>query len=265
MSILIGHASIDENRSIKNGEAGDQTGKEVCIRNWYSSNWSYVLRCKDKNKAEIMAKACEAACNNPYIGYDQNERNNLYKVAKVYNFKLESIKILCECDCSSLMAVCAECAGIKVYKTTNAPTTATMKDSFSSTGLFEVLSDTRYLNTDSYLMRGDILVKSGHTVMVLGNGSCLSKQNTNTYIIGRNYILNANMYIRKSPAGDKAKYEEITANARSNAYKDSEGNAILKKGTEVTCKDIKEKDNKKWIKIPSGWVCSVDGDKIYIV
>ena len=31
--IKIGHASIDENGKITGGKAGDQTGKEVCIRN----------------------------------------------------------------------------------------------------------------------------------------------------------------------------------------------------------------------------------------
>ena len=35
MSVKIGHASIDENNKASGGKSGDQTGKEICIRNWY--------------------------------------------------------------------------------------------------------------------------------------------------------------------------------------------------------------------------------------
>ena len=43
----IGHASISENKN--NGrdgkaKAGDQTGKEVCIRQFYKKPWKYLLR-----------------------------------------------------------------------------------------------------------------------------------------------------------------------------------------------------------------------------
>ena len=36
MAVKIGHASIDERGKISGGKAGDQTGKEVCIRDWYN-------------------------------------------------------------------------------------------------------------------------------------------------------------------------------------------------------------------------------------
>lgn len=32
---IIGHASIDENGQIAGGEVGDQTGREICTREWY--------------------------------------------------------------------------------------------------------------------------------------------------------------------------------------------------------------------------------------
>jgi murein L,D-transpeptidase YcbB/YkuD len=46
-----------------------------------------------------------------------------------------------------------------------------MVDAFNSTGEFKVLKETKYLTSDEYLKRGDTLVKSGHTVMVLEDGS----------------------------------------------------------------------------------------------
>ena len=59
MSVLIGHASIDENGNAAYGSAGDQTKKEVCTRNWYNKSWDVVLRAKDPKVAEKMAIICE--------------------------------------------------------------------------------------------------------------------------------------------------------------------------------------------------------------
>ena len=40
------HASLNENGGIKNGQPGDQTGKEICIRSYYNhkNGWNYHLR-----------------------------------------------------------------------------------------------------------------------------------------------------------------------------------------------------------------------------
>lgn len=171
----IGHASISENSN--NGrdgraKAGDQTGKEVCIRNFYSKPWKSLLRCKDKNKAEIMAKACESICNNPNVGYDQSQRLTLHDELVKIGFDYSKLTTPCECDCSSFMTVCAECAGIKIpYQSGNAPVTANMVKWFESTGEFEVI--TSGINKEDNLLRGDILVgaPNTHTVMVLDDGT----------------------------------------------------------------------------------------------
>ena len=205
MAIKIGHASIDENGKIKNGQAGDQSGKEVCIRTWYSKPWQYILRCKDANKAELMAQACEAGCNNPNIGYDQYQRNTLNTQAQKVGYKLQNIKTKCECDCSSFMTVCAQAAGINIpYNGSNAPTTSTMKTAFTSTGQFDVLNSSKYLTSDAYLKRGDILVKSGsHTVMALQNGGAIN--NTMTLAIDiSSYQGNINFSSVKSSGISKA-------------------------------------------------------------
>lgn len=181
MAIKIGHASSDENRKASGGVAGDQTGGEVCIRSWYSSPWDTVLRCIDSAKAEKMARACEAACANNNIGYDQFQRNTLNEQAKKVNYCLDKIKTPCECDCSSLMTVCAQAAGIDVpYVYGNAPYTGNMKDLFTKTGCFAAFTTSKYLTSDKYLRRGDILVRtSGHTAMALENGSSGGAASTN--------------------------------------------------------------------------------------
>ena len=164
----IGHASIDENNRTKNGRAGDQTGKEVCIRTYYDKNWDYVLRPNTSDLAERSAKACESMCNNPCIGYDQNERNSLISYLERLNWQYVSIKADTECDCSSFMTACALCAGAKIAYRGNAPTTRTMVARFRESGAYDII---RFVSPKhSNLKRGDILVKEGsHTVMVLDN------------------------------------------------------------------------------------------------
>lgn len=175
MSVLLGHASIDENGKIHSGTAGDQTTKEVCTRSWYNKPWNVVLRCTDPIMAEKMAVAMEQACANNKIGYDQYQRNSLYTQAQKVNFDLSKITTACECDCSSLVCVCAIAAGIPagaLYIGGNMRVTSNMRAAFKNTGKFEVLTASKYLTSDKYLKRGDILIKeSSHTAMVLSNGS----------------------------------------------------------------------------------------------
>lgn len=217
MSVLIGHASIDENGKANSGTAGDQTGKEVCTRSWYNKSWDVVIRAKDAAMAEKMAIACEQACANSKVGYDQYQRNTLYTQALKVNFDLSKITTACECDCSSLMCVCAIAAGVPagtLYISGNMRTTRNMRSAFKNTGLFEILTDTKYLTSDAYLKRGDIIVNEGsHTVMVLSNGSKVTtttakpKEETPTITENKTYVgkgigtatANTTMNIRKGP------------------------------------------------------------------
>lgn len=162
----IGHASIDEKNKIKNGAAGDQTGKEVCIRTYYDKNWDFVLRPQREDLASKSANACESMCNNSHIGYDQNERNDLVYYLKDLNWHYDDIKRDTECDCSSFMTACALCGGAKIEYKGNAPTTRTMGIRFRESGAYELI---RFVSPKhNKLKRGDILVKEGsHTVMVL--------------------------------------------------------------------------------------------------
>lgn len=172
MAVKIGHASISEKGTVT-GNSGDNNGKELCQRNWYNGGWQFVLRPKSSTIAEKSAKACEKGCANNNIGYDQNQRNTLNTQAKRVNYDLSKITTKCETDCSAFMTVCAIAGGANiVYGKTNGPTTSTMKSKFSASGDYTVLTDSKYLTSDKYLKRGDILVKAGsHTVMVLENGS----------------------------------------------------------------------------------------------
>ena len=168
----IGHASINELGKTSGGKAGDNNGREVCFSTLSKKNWSFVLRAKDKNVAEKIAKYCEDGCRNDHIGYSQPRRNTLRTQAKLVGMDLSRIANDCECDCSSFVSVCCECAGIPIpYVNNNAPTTSTMKSAFLNTGYFDLLTDKKFLDSDKYLKRGDILVAVGqHTIMCLEDG-----------------------------------------------------------------------------------------------
>lgn len=203
MSIKIGHATIDENGKATGGAAGDQNGKEVLTRQWYKGNWHTVLRPKSATLAEKSAKACEAACANNKIGYDQSGRNTLHKQAKAVNFDLSKITTACECDCSSLMHVCAIAGGANLTYGSNAFRTATMVNELVATGDYEKLTDNKYLTSDAYLKRGDILVKTGHTVMALENGANVAKTTSTTKEAKTvNVTLNE---LKKNSQGDQVK------------------------------------------------------------
>ena len=56
MAVKVGSARNGETGNPTSNRAGDQTGKEVSVQNWYlhSKGWR-VFRCKDPAKAEKMA------------------------------------------------------------------------------------------------------------------------------------------------------------------------------------------------------------------
>ena len=169
MSVKIGHASIDENGKAQGGSAGDQTGTEVCTRDWYAKGWNKLIRANDSAVAEKIAAAMEAACANNKIGYDQGQRTTLFTEAKAKNWNIAGITTACECDCSSLVAVCVNAAGVTVSKDIYTGNEAV---ALKNTGKFTVYTEAKYLTGDSHLKRGYILLKEGsHTAVVLSNGS----------------------------------------------------------------------------------------------
>ena len=174
MTVKIGHAHSDENNKAKGGLAGDQTGKEVVIQNWYNraQGWTVVFRAKETSTAEQIAKTMEDACANNNIGYDQRQRTTLYKLAEKCNFDLSKITEKCECDCSSLVAVCVTAAGIPVSKDMY---TGNQKAVLSATKQFVILTDQKYLTKANYLKRGDILLGPGHTAIVLSDSNLIDK------------------------------------------------------------------------------------------
>lgn len=85
------------------------------------------------------------------------------------------------------------------------------------------------------------------------------------YVVGETYTLQANMKVRKG-AGTKyawKKRSELTADGKKHSQ--NQTNAVLVKGTRVTCQAVVISGSDIWLKIPSGYVCAQQGSDIYIV
>lgn len=167
MAVMIGHASIDENGKAIGGVAGDQTKKEVCTRAWYSRPWTCIIQPKDSSAAEKIARAMEQACANDNIGYDQGQRTTLFTQAQANGWDLSKISVPCETDCSALVAVCVNAAGIKVSKDIY---TGNEKNALMATGKFEAYTSSAYVGASGKIKRGDILLGKGHTAIALSSG-----------------------------------------------------------------------------------------------
>lgn len=167
MAVMIGNARISE-RGTVSGKRGDQTGREVMEQTWASGGvWSHVIRAKKDSVAKKLATAMKEACANNNIGYSQTgapleNRLSLYNLAAQNGFKLSKVG-KCNCDCSSLVAVCCWAAGVRV-----SPSMYTGNELavLKATGQFTIYTAAAYTKASNLLKTGDILLRKGHTAIV---------------------------------------------------------------------------------------------------
>ena len=84
------------------------------------------------------------------------------------------------------------------------------------------------------------------------------------YIVGNAYTISVKsaLNVRKTPKGELVGYANLTEDGKKHAF----ASGALKNGTRVTCLEVKAfSDSDIWIKIPSGWICAVDGIKTFVV
>lgn len=82
--------------------------------------------------------------------------------------------------------------------------------------------------------------------------------------VGNTYTLACNLKVRTG-AGTGYRWKkrsELTTNARAHAQ--NQTYAVLRSGTKVTILAIRRVGKYTWVKIPSGWVCAVEGRRVYI-
>lgn len=172
---MISNCGRDENNKYRGGQAGDQTGGEWAVIKWYNRPWKCILRHPDAKVRKIIAEMAKAAAQNNKIGYDQNERYTFWQCLKASGYDPAKITVACEADCSSGVAAIVKAAGyrLEIKKLKNISIycyTGNLRAALKEAG-FEVLTDSKYLSGDTYLMEGDILLNdSCHTAINITTG-----------------------------------------------------------------------------------------------
>lgn len=245
--VKISNCGHDERGRYAGGKAGDQTGTEYQIINWYSRPWLCVLRFNDAKIATMIADMATKAAQNNLIGYDQgtagnsNDRYSFWRHLKASNYDPAQITVACESDCSASTAAIVKGAG---YRLNNARlkavsiylTTRNMRAAMKIAGA-KVLTDRKYLTSGDYLKAGDILLNDNHHVAIaVTTGAKASTLSTPTIL-------------SKTPKW-VGKVTANTLNVRTWAgteYAQLKSYPTLAKGNLVdVCDTIKAKDGASW-------------------
>lgn len=169
MATKIAHAVGDENGKARGGKAGDQTGKEVLVTNWYkrSGGWDVCLECTDEQLASDAADIAVRIANDDSFGYDQDQRMTAYKAIMAAGGDIESASDS-ELDCSVLVFIAYKLAGLDI----EIGYTGNLESRFIATGKFIAHRESKYLTSGDYAKKGWIyLTKGKHTAIVVTNGS----------------------------------------------------------------------------------------------
>ena len=179
---MISNSGHDEHGRYHGGQAGDQNGEWV-IQNWYNRPWNCILRYPVASVRKKIAELARKAANNNKIGYDQYQRMTYWTQLQKANYDPSKIKVACEADCSAGVIANVWAVGyifnIGALKNLSATYTGNMRSAFKTAG-FEVLTASKYLTSDKYLLEGDILLNDAHhTATNLDDGSAV-KTSTST-------------------------------------------------------------------------------------
>ena len=110
------------------------------------------------------------------------------------------------------------------------------------------------------------------TAYVGADLSATEKQDANisnnaSYKVGTTYTTQVILKVRAGAGTNYAQksYNQLTVNAKANAYSIGVNAGCLKAGTRVTCQEIRQVGNDIWIRIPSGWIAGKYNGKIYVI
>lgn len=174
--VKISNSGSDERGQYKGGQAGDQTGREWYIRDWYpySAGWKCVLRHPNAEVRACIATLAVKAAENDRIGYDQGQRYTYREALKDADWDPSKIWKDVESDCSAgviaNIVATGHIIGIDGLQQFGATYTGNMRKEAQNRG-FKVLTDAKYLTSGDYLLAGDILLNDQHhTCTVVTNG-----------------------------------------------------------------------------------------------
>lgn len=159
--IKIGHAVCDENGG-SNGAAGNQSGRELRIQNWYlrDGGWDCYLEPIDSDLGKRAADIMERIIMCPSFGYSKKNRWNGYKNIVKAGGDITSAKPG-DFDCSSLCISCYVLAGANIKATGY---TGNMERLLLASGLFRSYSDSEHTDSCVHARVGGMYLSKGHHV-----------------------------------------------------------------------------------------------------
>lgn len=146
-------------------------------------------------------------------------------------------------------------------------------------GYYDFISTKKYQNlkeATTYRMYAEMLKSDGYATSssyVNTLCKCVEQYNLQSFDkdqtpgqwqIGRIYTTQQDLNVRRSPNGDPVPFTALTEDGKKHAFVGSSGTAVLKKGTEVTVKDIKSTGTCTWLQIPSGWICGKNSKNVFV-
>jgi len=165
---MISNSGHDERGKYHGGQSGDQTGTEWQLREWYNykGGWTCVLRHPNKAVRDMIGDLAVESANNNHIGYNQDRRGTYWQQLNKVGYRPANIKVNCDSDCSAGVSAIVKATGYLLGVTelqgvSAGNTTNTLRNSLKAVG-FEVLTDSKYLTSDKYLLKGDIILKEKH-------------------------------------------------------------------------------------------------------
>lgn len=166
----------DEHRGVSGGKAGDQTGTEWYVREWYDFGQDMVLRHPEQKVRQLIASMATEAAQNDNIGYDQSQRETFWEYLSRAGYIPSYITFACEADCSSGTAAIVRGAGyrlgVNALKTVPISLWTGNMAAYLKAAGFVALTDSRYLRSGDYLLAGDInLNQATHVNICVTNGA----------------------------------------------------------------------------------------------
>lgn len=176
---MLSNCGHDEYGRYSGGKAGDQSGTEWYICDWYyygDGGWNYVLRHPDPTVRHYISEFAIQAAHNDNIGYDQCERYTFWQQLASSGYFPMYISTPCEADCSSGVLSIVKAVGYvlnrpELQNVSIYGWTGNERRLLEAAG-FITLADVEYLTSDNYLLGGDILLnEENHTCICVSDGS----------------------------------------------------------------------------------------------
>ena len=238
--VRMSNCGHDENGKYAGGKAGDQTGSEYCLRDWYSRPWDYIIRWRDEELGNLFADLAIEAALNDMIGYDQGtagnsaDRYTFRKQMQAVGWRPSNIKTACEADCSEstivLIRAVGHLKGIRELQECNATYTGDMMNYFQSAAgkQYFVVLQGAYLTDSSLAQRGDINLNVAHHVNVtVDNGENAKNEIPDTKTGGSEYMFSVGNVKSGSKGNDVKLLQRLL---KSNSCKGADGKVLTVDG-----------------------------------